>query len=358
MRELETVVPSLPDRGELQSIFFGGGTPSLMPASWVQRLIETARGFGPTANSLEITLEANPTSAEIHRFEAFAQAGVNRLSVGIQGLDPHALSFLGREHTVSQARQALQWAKDIFPRFSFDLIYGLPHQTPAHWRHTLEAALEATTPSHLSCYQLTYEPGTAFYPRFLRGELAYPPEEVAVALYEQTTTTLGQAGLEAYEISNYARPGQACRHNLLYWRYDDYIGIGPGAHSRVHVEGRRYARHNLKAPETWLKAVTEKGHGLMADVSLSEREQFEEWLLMGLRLREGVSPSQCQEHTGHPWTFWCAPQTLDPLLAEGLLVLEGEGPNTRLRASPQGSLVLNQLIRSLLVSSAPSPPSP
>ena len=353
VRELETSLSALStddsgDSRRLESIFFGGGTPSLMPAIWVERLIHTARAFGNVSDTLEITLESNPTSCDQKKFEAFAKAGVNRLSLGVQALDQEALTFLGREHTTTQAHQALLWAQGIFPRVSFDLIYGLPQQTLTDWRAALTQALERYHPSHMSCYQLTYEPGTAFYTRFLRGELAYPPEDLAVALYEETGRILGIAGLQAYEVSNYALPGHECRHNLVYWQYEDYLGIGPGAHGRLSRRGKRHACYNLKAPEIWRAAVTDKGHGLVADVDLSLREQFEEWLLMGLRLERGVDVDRCHQITGCSWETFCPPQTIAPLVQEGLLMLEHTAAcGLTLKASPRGRLVLNQLVARL-----------
>ena len=352
VRELETSLRALSDDGSgndrrLESIFFGGGTPSLMPAVWVERLIHLAKASGNVSDTLEITLESNPTSSDQRKFEAFAKAGVNRLSLGVQALDQEALTFLGREHTPTQAHQALLWAQEIFPRVSFDLIYGLPQQTLDDWRIELTQALDRYHPSHMSCYQLTYEPGTAFYTRFLRGELAYPPEDLAVALYEETERILGTSGLHAYEVSNYALPGYECRHNLVYWQYQDYLGIGPGAHGRLSRLGKRRACYNLKAPEIWQAAVMDKGHGLVADVELSAGEQFEEWLLMGLRLTRGVNLDHCQHVTGRPWKTFCPPHTLMPLVQEGLLILQQTPWGTTLKTSSRGRLVLNQLVARL-----------
>lgn len=341
VKELMTPMAGQPE-GRLVSIFFGGGTPSLMPTSWVKEIIQTARSLGPTAPDLEVTLEANPTSSELTRFEAFAQAGVNRLSLGIQAFEETSLAFLGRTHSGAQAHQAIEMASQIFERFSFDLIYALPGQTGHKWQRTLEEAL-LFQPRHLSCYQLTYEPGTAFYPRFLRGELSYPEEKEAIALHTITEEVLSQAELQSYEVSNYAAPGAECRHNLLYWRYQDYRGIGAGAHGRVWSDGKKVAYQNLKAPETWLEAVETTGTGYQEALSLTPFAMFQEWLLMGLRLREGLDTSLCESLTGEPWEKWVPEATLKPLIKGGFMTFCQD----ILHLSLRGRLVLNQIAQIL-----------
>lgn len=333
----------------LVSIFFGGGTPSLMPASIVAALIDKARDLWEVAEDLEITLEANPTSAEAGRFQDFAQAGVNRLSLGIQALNQKDLTFLGRTHSADHTKEAIQMAAAIFPRFSFDLIYALPGQGVEAWRDTLEEAL-TLKPRHLSCYQLTYEPGTAFYPKFLRGELAYPHEDLAVELYETTGRILESHGLNAYEVSNYGAPGHECRHNLIYWRYQDYIGIGPGAHSRVSdpILQTKRALQTERAPETWLVQVEALGHGQKESTPLSPQEVFEEWMMMGLRLQEGIHTERCQTLTGRPFEAFVSSERQKALLEEGLL--SDHAPLGWVSASERGRLVLEKVLSVFLES--------
>ena len=327
----------------LKSIFLGGGTPSLMPPDLVKALLKKIYDLWQPKEEIEVTLEANPTSAEAKKFEAFARAGVNRLSLGVQSFNDQELNFLGRSHTGLQAQQAITWAKTFFPRFSFDLIYALPEQSLSHWHHSLEKAL-SFFPQHLSCYQLTYEPGTSFYHRFLRGELSYPPEDLAVKFYESTERILEIEGLKAYEVSNYAMKGQECRHNLLYWKYEDYIGIGPGAHGRFYEKSTKYALKNIKTPESWLRSVEEKGHGLEEKIPLEAKEVFTEWFLMGVRLDEGLNLSSCQQLTGKSWKEWISDASLTVLEGEGFLTLQGE----ILKLSPSGRLLSNKISQVLL----------
>src|SRR5438067_11069938 len=246
---------------EIVSIFFGGGTPSLMPPDTVAALIERVKALWPVAADLEVTLEANPNSAEAERFAGFATAVVNRLSLGVQALDPPALRFLGRGHSRDEAVAAIALARDIFPRYSFDLIYARPGQSVAAWEAELGEALSLAG-THLSLYQLTIEPGTAFGNRAARGEILSADEDTAVALYEVTQQRLAAAELPAYEISNHAGPGAECRHNLAYWRYEDYLGIGPGAHGRVTRDSGKMATQQLRAPEAWLDGIERDGTAL------------------------------------------------------------------------------------------------
>lgn len=275
------------DRRPLTSIFFGGGTPSLMDPETVSAVIERARSRLGFAGEPEITLEANPTSVEASRFAAYREAGVNRVSLGVQALDGSSLKFLGRQHDAGEALAAVATAARHFKRFSFDLIYARPGQSIADWREELGRAL-AHAGSHLSVYQLTIEPGTQFQTRFQRGEIAIPGDDLAGALYEVTQEILEQAGLPAYEISNHARPGAESRHNLTYWRMEPYLGIGPGAHGRVRRNGLWHATRQAKAPETWIAAVESNGHGTAEEMAQTAEERRREILMMGFRLAEGI----------------------------------------------------------------------
>lgn len=271
---------------ELHSIFFGGGTPSLMPPAMVETLLVEAEKLWGFAPEIEITLEANPSSVEAANFAALAKAGVNRVSLGLQSLDDDALRFLGRLHNAAEGLKALETAQGVFARVSFDLIYALPDQTEEHWHKQLSRALGFGT-GHLSLYQLTIEPGTRFATDVRRGGFTPLGDDRAADLFALTRELTAAAGLPAYEISNHARPGEESRHNLTYWRYDDYCGIGPGAHGRRG--GLATLRH--KKPENWLDAVSRNGHGLKEERALGVAEQASEGLLMGLRLAEGVDLS-------------------------------------------------------------------
>ena len=267
---------------EVVSIFFGGGTPSLMPPETAGALIERVKRYWKTARKLEITLEANPNSAEAKRFAGFADAGVNRLSLGVQSLDPEALQFLGRAHGRAEAITAIELSQKLFRRTSFDLIYARPGQSLTAWRSELDEALSLAG-EHLSLYQLTIEPGTAFHTRARLGEFTIPEEEDAAALFELTQERLAAHGLPAYEISNHARPGAECRHNLAYWRYEDYLGIGAGAHGRITRGGVKYATRQRRLPEAWLKDSD------FEEMTAIQREgAVEEMVMMGLRLAEGI----------------------------------------------------------------------
>ncbi len=340
LKELEYVAPYTKPHS-LVSLFFGGGTPSLMDPECVGSLIEKAKSLFSSTTSLEVTLEANPSTVEAKKFDAFAKAGVNRLSLGVQSLRDDALSFLGRKHSAKDALKALEIAKTYFPRFSFDLIYARPHQTSASWKAELQEALQYAA-GHLSLYQLTIEPQTAFATRMSRGEQMTLGDDPAATLYHLTERLMTEAGLPAYEVSNYARPGQECRHNLLYWNFEDYIGIGPGAHGRITQDGIKYATYHYKAPETWLEAVEKKGHGLESMQPLSKEERLQEVTLMGLRLTQGLSLKRLFEETG--LTLDEAYQNLSVLEREGLLFRTP----THLIPSFDGRLRLNGLISFLL----------
>ncbi|MDQ8756433.1 radical SAM family heme chaperone HemW [Sphingosinicella sp. LHD-64] len=316
----------------LTSIFFGGGTPSLMPPKTVAALIEVAQRHWEFADDIEITLEANPSSVEARRFADLARAGVNRVSLGIQSLDPAALKFLGRAHDVEEALMALGTAQSAFARTSFDLIYALPGQSAETWEAQLRQALDFGT-DHLSLYQLTIEPGTRFAALAAKGELESIDPDRAAELYELTGEITGAAGLPAYEISNHAQPGQESRHNLAYWRYQSYIGVGPGAHGRRG--GASTQRH--KKPENWLAALGRNSHGIVEERMIAAEERGIEALLMGLRLREGVDLYRIAKLAGRDPVDRAAIARLE---AQGLLVRDDE----RLRATPGGMLVLDALL--------------
>ena len=330
-------------RRNLASIFFGGGTPSLMAPETVFGIIEDAtRLFAPLPD-LEITLEANPTSIEAARLAAFRQAGVNRVSIGVQSLRADALRMLGREHSAPQAIAALEVARRQFPRVSFDLIYARPGQTDAEWRAELRQAL-ALAADHLSLYQLTIEPGTGFATRHARGEIVLPDDETAAALYDATAEEAAAFGLLPYEVSNYAQPGAESRHNLAYWRYGDYAGIGPGAHGRVGVGGNLLATRRHRAPEPWAERVERHGHGSTDETPVTPEERAREMLLMGLRLTEGIDEARFLARTGMPLDAALDPDTLARATEEAYLV-RAEG---RLRATAEGRKRLDALLAALV----------
>jgi oxygen-independent coproporphyrinogen-3 oxidase len=322
-------------RRPLASIFFGGGTPSLMPPATAGALIdEAARLFDP-AQDLEITIEANPSSVEAVRFAGFRAAGVNRVSLGLQALDDAALRFLGRAHGVGEGLAALDLAQRTFPRVSFDLITARPGQSVAEWASELSRALAFGT-EHLSLYQLTIEPGTRFQTLHARGEIALPDEDIATELWDVTQALTGAAGLPAYETSNHARPGAESRHNLAYWTYGDYAGIGPGAHGRR--AGTATVRH--KKPENWLAAVGERGHGINEETALEPVARAEEALLVGLRLTDGIDKARFAERTGLELAAAVRLGAVAELSALGLLV---DTPD-RLALTVQGRPLLNAVL--------------
>jgi oxygen-independent coproporphyrinogen-3 oxidase len=336
-------------RRPLASIFFGGGTPSLMAPETVAALIGDARTLFDPLPDLEITLEANPTSVEAGRLAVLRAAGVNRLSLGVQSLDDAALRALGRGHSAAEARAALEHARALFPRLSFDLIYARPGQSPAAWRAELAAAL-ALAADHLSLYQLTIEPGTGFASRHARGEIVLPDADAAAALYALTGEMAAAHGLAAYEVSNYARPGSESRHNLAYWRYGDYAGIGPGAHGRITLAGDAaaievLATQRIRTPEAWAAAVERTGHGALADVALAPGERAREMLLMGLRLAEGIDLTRFAARSGVAFEAAVDHATLCAAERAGYLRREGN----RLRALPEGLLRLDALLAALIV---------
>jgi putative oxygen-independent coproporphyrinogen III oxidase len=327
----------------LVSVFFGGGTPSLMPAATVASVLDRAAAHWSVASDLEVTLEANPSSVEAGRLAEFRAAGVNRVSLGVQALDDSMLKFLGRGHNAGEARDAVATAARLFPRYSFDLIYARPGQSVAEWTRELDDALSLAG-DHLSVYQLTIEPGTAFATQYARGDFVLPDEETAGALYEATQDRLDRAGLGAYEISNHARPGAECRHNLVYWRYDDYVGIGPGAHGRVGFNGTKHATRQRRAPETWLAAVEEEGHATEEISVLAPDERRDEMVMMGLRLAEGIGRARFSRETGRTIEESFERNALADLVDGGFLVLDERG----LRATAAGRQRLNAVLARLL----------
>ncbi len=347
LRELDHYAAEIAGAGgsprRLDSIFFGGGTPSLMAPDTVARLIEHARQHWSFAPDIEITLEANPTSVEVARFRALSQAGVNRVSIGIQALDDASLRFLGRQHSAAEALEAFDAARENFPRFTFDLIYARPGQTPAQWREELKAALSRAG-GHLSLYQLTIEPGTAFEGAVARGEFSIPDEATQAALYEITQELTEAAGMPAYEISNHARPGEASRHNLVYWRYGDYVGVGPGAHGRLTLGGRKWATRQHRAPEPWLDMVERGGHATRQRDAVPVEARLEEMTLMGLRLSEGIARQRFIDETGSAPEALFDRAKLDRLVAGGFLTLDASG----LKATAEGRQRLNALLPALL----------
>lgn len=271
----------------VKTIFFGGGTPSLMPPVLMETIINKVQSLWACSEDLEITFEANPTSVESEKFKAFRSAGANRVSIGIQAFNDHDLKFLGRPHNLAEGIAAIEIAHRAFSRVSFDLIYARPHQTLEGWTQELETAIKYA-PTHISLYQLTIEPGTAFHTMFNRGDFPLPDEGLSSDLYEATGDILNRHRFQAYEVSNYARPGEECRHNLMYWRYNDYVGIGPGAHGRITLDTIKYAKRRHRAPQLWLDACLSKSHGQHEISPLSSHEELTELMLMGMRLADGV----------------------------------------------------------------------
>lgn len=339
LSEIKRVSSEVPDR-VLTSIFFGGGTPSLMPPDTVGRVIEAARAAWPRANDLEITLEANPTSTEAGRFRGFRDAGVNRVSVGLQSLRDEDLKRLGRLHSAAEGRSAFLLAREVFPRVSFDLIYARQFQTLAGWRAELTEALTLAA-DHLSLYQLTIEPGTAFGDRFARGRLSgLIDDDLGAEMYDLTQELCMANGLPAYEVSNHASDMAQSRHNLIYWRGGDYAGIGPGAHGRLTLGGIRHATETELSPIGWLDRLTRDGTGESQRSVLSLREQAEEYAMMALRLTEGLDRQRFSRMNGSDFK------------ADTLLHLEELGmiavTPTRIRATVEGRRLLNAVLRDLL----------
>lgn len=324
----------------VQSVFFGGGTPSLMPPELVATLLDRISRLWPQANDCEVTLEANPTSVEAARFNGFRDAGVNRVSVGIQALNDADLNRLGRLHSVAEAIKAFDLARKIFPRASFDLIYARQHQTLSDWRAELGEALQIEA-GHLSLYQLTIEEGTAFGDRYQRNKLGgLPDDDISADMFLLTQDMCAEAGLPAYEVSNHARDSHEGRHNLVYWRYGDYLGVGPGAHGRLTATGQRWAQHSTRMPNAWLEQVEKTGNGEQVPQPLPAVEQAAEYLMMSMRLHEGSSLSRYESLSNAPLDV----EKIADLQASGHLWLNGD----RLGTTPAGRAVLNAVLRQLL----------
>jgi oxygen-independent coproporphyrinogen-3 oxidase len=321
------------------SIFLGGGTPSLMKPETVGAALDAVARNWTVPEGIEITLEANPSSVEAGRFRGYRTAGVNRVSLGVQALNDADLKFLGRLHNVSEALHAIGLAREIFPRLSFDLIYARPSQTPEAWEKELEEAIGHAA-DHLSLYQLTIEEGTPFHALHAAGKFAIPAGERAAELYRLTQDVTAARGLPAYEISNHARPGAESRHNLTYWRYGEYVGVGPGAHGRFVENGRRVVTVTERMPETWANLVEANGHGITGGELLSRSEEADEFLLMGLRLTEGIDLARYETLAGRA----LASDRLSILQDEGMVAPVG---NSRLRATPAGMIVLDAVVADL-----------
>jgi len=338
LREIETMAARTNGR-TVSTIFFGGGTPSLMQPETVGAILDAIGKHWAVAPDVEVTLEANPTSVEAGRFRGFRAAGVNRVSLGVQALDDAALKELGRLHTAEEALKAVAIARSVFDRYSFDLIYARPGQTPEAWASELRRAI-AEAAEHLSLYQLTIEPDTPFFNLHRSGRIAMPDEDLARDLYDMTQEVCEAAGLQAYEISNHARAGAECRHNLVYWRGDEYAGIGPGAHGRIEQDGRRYATATEKRPESWLMRVEALGHGLVVDDVLTREERADEYLLMGLRLAEGIDPQRYEVLSGRPLDE----RRIANLRAEGAVETTSNG---RLRVTQAAFPILDAVVADL-----------
>lgn len=337
-----------PDR-RVSSIFFGGGTPSLMEPATLAGILDAIHWHWPVEPNAEISMEANPQSVEAERFKAYRKAGVNRLSLGVQALNDPDLKFLGRLHNVEEALSAIELARQTFPRLSFDLIYARPNQSVHAWKEELKQALDYAA-DHLSLYQLTIEPDTTFWSLHQSGKLSVPSPDEAAELYEVTQEICEQAGLPSYETSNHAVPGAESQHNLVYWHYGEYVGIGPGAHGRLVGENgkSRFATATERNPERWLSLVEMHQHGTITDDELSREEQGDEFLVMGLRLNEGIDLSRYQALSG---------RRIDPRRVEDLLshnMIERMAPRTpgsnvenRLRTTKEGAMVLDAVVADL-----------
>jgi len=339
LSELDWLAARQSGRPVVETIFFGGGTPSLMQGRSTGRILEKIAALWPMANDAEITLEANPASADAGRFADYRAAGINRVSLGVQALNDADLKKLGRLHDVAEAKRALKLAMDNFARVSLDLIYARPDQSDTAWRSELKEALSFGT-DHLSLYQLTIEPETPYALLHRHGQLLIPGEDLAAELFETTQELTQAAGIPAYEISNHARPGQESRHNLIYWRYGDYAGVGPGAHGRLALDGRRTATAAVKLPERWRDTVGKTGHGFTEMTPVSNEEAAREHLLMNLRLAEGLDLAAYEKR----WHTKLDAAKVAALVEQGFV----SNANNRLAATPAGRLLLNRVIEELL----------
>ncbi len=336
--EIAATAARVPGR-TVSTIFFGGGTPSLMQPATIAAVLDSIARHWAVAADAEITLEANPTSVEATRFRGYRTAGVNRVSLGVQALDDRALGALGRLHSAREALDAVAIARSVFARYSFDLIYARPQQTPQQWAEELKRALDEAA-EHLSLYQLTIEQETPFATLHAAGKLTIPDDDTARALYDTTQDVCAAHGLPAYEVSNHARPGGECRHNLVYWRAQEYAGVGPGAHGRLDIDGSRHATATEKRPEAWLQRVETNGHGLITDDVLTREEMADEFLLMGLRLAEGIDPARYTTLMNRSLD----PARIAALREHGLIETTAE---ERLRVSMSGFPVLDAVVADL-----------
>ncbi|WP_208984712.1 radical SAM family heme chaperone HemW [Stappia sp. TSB10GB4] len=323
----------------VDSIFLGGGTPSLMLPATVGRVLDAIAGLWEISPTVEVSMEANPSSVEAERFRGYRAAGVNRLSLGVQSLRDADLRRLGRLHDADQARAAIGIARSTFERISFDLIYARPDQSAAAWRAELEEAIGLAA-DHLSLYQLTIEQGTPYFELHRAGKLVVPDPDTAADLYDLTQEICNRHGMPAYEVSNHAVPGAECRHNLVYWRYGDYVGVGPGAHGRLTGGNGKFATATERHPETWLAAVEARGEGLVEDVSLTREEQGDEFLLMGLRLVEGVDLARFEAISDRR----IDPRRVADLIEHGMVERLSD---SRMRVTPAGLLVLDAVVADL-----------
>ncbi len=327
----------------VESIFFGGGTPSLMDPMVTHATIDKIHQLWDISHDLEVTLEANPSSVEASRFKSYKTAGVNRVSLGVQSFNDQNLSFLGRNHSAHEALDAITLARNTFNRISFDLMYSLPNQTSDQWRQELTTALTLAV-DHLSLYQLTIEKNTKFYGDWRRNKLIMPDEDLQADTYELTQTVLQEKGFPAYEISNHALKGAECRHNLIYWRGGEWLGIGPGAHGRLNLPAGRTATQQWKNPEKWLAAITKHGHGMQSQEVLSNTIHAEEAIMMNLRLTEGMNLTHLAKKTNIPLEKMINLDVLNDLVQDNFLWQNDQTIGT----TPKGSLVLNTLLSSLL----------
>jgi oxygen-independent coproporphyrinogen-3 oxidase len=336
--EIAATAARVPGR-TVSTIFFGGGTPSLMQPSTVSAILDEIGKHWTIAPDVEVTLEANPTSVEATRFRGYRAAGVNRVSLGVQALNDASLKELGRLHTAQEALDAVAIARQSFDRYSFDLIYARPRQTPQQWEQELKRAITEAA-EHLSLYQLTIEPETPFHTLHQTGTLIIPDDDTGRELYDLTQEICSAAGLPANEVSKHARPGAECRHNLVYWRAHEYAGVGPGAHGRIDIDGRRRATMTEKRPEAWLMRVESLGHGQITDDLLTAEERADEFLLMGLRLAEGIDPARYRALAGRPLD----PERIATLAAQGFVEKGGDGS---LRVTAAGFPVLDAVVADL-----------
>jgi oxygen-independent coproporphyrinogen-3 oxidase len=344
LNELQYFAPNLKNR-IVKTIFFGGGTPSLMPSYFVEKILEQIGKFWTIDTKCEISLEANPTSFEANKFRDFKSAGINRLSIGIQALNDADLKFLGREHSASEAISTIKTTGKIFENYSFDLIYARPNQTLKSWQEELQKAILLSA-HHLSLYQLTIEKGTKFYGQYLNKEFTLPSEDLAANLYEMTNQITSENGLNLYEISNYAKKGFECKHNLAYWQSDDYLGIGAGAHSRIYLDDQkeRLAIMMLHQPKRWLEAIKLKRNAIQNETKISQEELLEEVILMGLRLKKGIDNQVFQKHFNKNINEIFDSQKLQTLVNNGLITFDEKN----IKITDRGLIFTNSIIKKVI----------